>query len=126
MSTRTGSDWSTWGSAFAASASVLYGCGYLIHIVNARLLGIDWAGQPLDYIRLAGEYIVWLLISSLELIRSARLYIPTVFKDALLAVAIISCAVSAWLQRSEWARRDSRAGQMARLGAGIRLIVAGL
>lgn len=45
------------------AGTVFYICGYLVHVVLYRLLGVEFAAQPLDYLKLAGDYSISIIVS---------------------------------------------------------------
>src|SRR5689334_22738125 len=73
--------------------AILYVCGYLIHIVYYRLLGVDVGAQPLTYLTLAGDYLVSILISVPQLFSLFGEYRPALSEN-LLWLGILSCFLS--------------------------------
>lgn len=49
------------------AAAVLYALGYTVHLAYFRVLGIETVGEPLDYVRLAADYVAS-IISSVPLL----------------------------------------------------------
>ncbi|HEX8177158.1 MAG TPA: hypothetical protein VF543_18860 [Pyrinomonadaceae bacterium] len=73
--------------------AILYVCGYLIHIVYYRLLGVDVGAQPLTYLKLAGDYLVSILISIPQLFSLFGEYRHALYED-LLWLGILFCFLS--------------------------------
>lgn len=71
----------------------LYVCGYLVHIVYFRLLGVQVGVQPLTYLTLSGDYLASLFLSILQLFSLRGLYGPKLIEHALWP-AVLLCVIS--------------------------------
>jgi hypothetical protein len=56
------------------AVALLYVCGYLVHVIYFRLLGVQVGAQPLTYLIFAGDYLVSILISIPQLFSLPGLY----------------------------------------------------
>lgn len=62
-------EWLKEYSAIAVGlAAILYVWGFLVYEIYYRLLGLEIVGDPIDYIKLAGDYITSLVISMIQLV----------------------------------------------------------
>jgi hypothetical protein len=69
MSDRSALDWIKDYSAIVVSvATAFYVCGYLVHVAYFRVLGVEIDGQPLDYIKMGGDYSISLITSTVQLV----------------------------------------------------------
>lgn len=62
------------------AAAFLYALGYTVHLAYFRLLGIGTVGQPLDYVRLAADYVASLVASLPLLVLAAPFYLGELFR----------------------------------------------
>jgi hypothetical protein len=76
------------------AVTVFYVCGYLVHVVLYRLLGVEFAAQPLDYLKLAGDYTISIIVSIPQLVMSPSLYFSRLWESPLIW-ATIGCLLSA-------------------------------
>lgn len=75
------------------AVTVFYVCGYLVHVVLYLVLGVELAAQPLDYLRLAGDYSISILISTPQLFTSPSFYFAKLREGPLLYVTV-GCVLS--------------------------------
>src|SRR5437588_11467072 len=61
------------------AAAALYVFGYTVHLAYFRLLGVEMVGQPLDYVRLAADYLVSVVTSLPQLLLGLPYYLPKLF-----------------------------------------------
>lgn len=92
------------------AAALLYGCGYLVHTVYYRLLGIQAGAQPLTYLTFSGDYLVSILFSAPQL-GSIWLYWPKLVERAIwpsIGLCVLSLLASVLLARRSGSRKLSQ------------------
>ncbi len=75
------------------AVTVFYVCGYLVHVVLYRLLGVEFVAQPLDYLKLAGDYSISIIVSIPQLVMSPSLYFSKLWEGPLIW-ATVGCLLS--------------------------------
>jgi general stress protein CsbA len=75
------------------AAAFLYALGYTVHLAYFRLLGIGTVGQPLDYVRLAADYVASIVSSLPLLLLAAPFYLPTLFRAPFWILTILCMAM---------------------------------
>jgi hypothetical protein len=74
------------------AAAALYVFGFTVHLAYFRLLGVETVGQPLDYMRLAADYLVSVITSLPQLLFSFPYYLSRLLRWPVFAAAI-SCVL---------------------------------
>jgi hypothetical protein len=70
------------------AVATLYVFGFTVHLAYFRLLGVETVGQPLDYMRLAADYLVSVITSLPQLLFSFPYYLPKLLHWPIFAAAI--------------------------------------
>ncbi len=70
------------------AAAFLYVLGYTVHLAYFRVLGIQTVDQPLDYVRLAADYVASIIASVPLLLLDGTYYLPTLIRPPFLTAAI--------------------------------------
>ncbi|HSK71416.1 MAG TPA: hypothetical protein VK892_06955 [Pyrinomonadaceae bacterium] len=73
--------------------AVLYVCGYLVHTIYYRLLGVDVGAQPLNYLTFSGDYLVSIFISVPQLFSMFSEYCSYLFEKCLW-LSILLCLMN--------------------------------
>ena len=86
------------------TVAVLYVCGYLVHTIYYRLLGVDVGAQPLNYLTFSGDYLISILVSLPQLLWMIGEYWRYIFEHCLW-LSILLCAASGvciFVLKKEW------------------------
>ena len=72
------------------AVAVLYVCGFLVHIVYYRVLGLDVGAQPLTYLTFSGDYLISVLLSAPQLFWQFGEYRQALAADHLWLIIVFS------------------------------------